>query len=104
MADNNNLDLFPFYPYENTELLGVGYRIIEYTSGALAVERTDPPPCYFAPVVVDEDGTYHFDRDNVEWYDEKPANADEILNEYDNPQDLKWLFEEMRKQDKKKSK
>jgi len=90
MAHDNDI-LLPMYPYFPIDDMGIGYKIAEYTNGALILERLDPP-LYIAPVVIDADGTYRIDRDNVDWIDGKPDNADEILNEKDNPQELKWLF------------
>ena len=92
----NDEPIIPIFPYLPTENIGVGYKIIEYTNGALVLERLDPP-YYIAPVVIDADGTYRIDRDNVDWLDGKPDNADDILNEKDNHDDLKWFFTNLHK-------
>jgi hypothetical protein len=79
---------------EQDAKIGVVYNQCVDKNGKLFVERLDPP-MYTAPVIIDADGKYHLDRDNVVWHDPKPADGDALLDEKDVSEDLKWIFKDI---------
>lgn len=100
-TDNTNLQtvthIFPAPVEDEGDTLGgVWYRLELYSDGSILVGRDDEPR-FFAPVVYDPaTDIYSIDRDNVEWIDDKPANADDILNAADSKKQLRRLIENAR--------
>ena len=78
---------------EQDTKFGVVYNQVVTKDGKMYVERLDPPT-YTVPVIIDADGRYHLDRENVVWHDQKPDEADALLDEKDVSEDLKWIFKD----------
>ena len=97
MSNTNNTHLhtitniFPPEVQDEGEPLGVWYHLYLYDDDSIIFGRDDVPR-FSAPVIFDTAaGIYRIDRDRVEWIDDKPDNADDILNAADKKERLRRL-------------
>lgn len=87
-----------FDPNEPPDDLGaVDLHSFEYMDGRLEFGR-DTEPRFRVPVILNDAGEYHFDRERVEWIDGIlfAEERDRILDLYDEPRFLKTMFTDMK--------
>lgn len=88
-----------FYKIEEDDVpdVGVFSHLFEYENGRMSLGR-DTKPRFAVPVVRDDNGLLHLDRDNVVWVDPEPTDPKErerLLDEYDDPKDLQRRVNEL---------
>lgn len=79
-----------FDPNEPPDDLGaIWTHVYEYDDGRLEFGR-DTEPRFVVPIILDDAGEYHFDRENVQWIDGIlfAEERDKLLDQFDNAREL----------------
>lgn len=74
------------------------YKLLEFDNGYLLLVRFENPT-YSVPIIKDDAGQYHFDRDNIQWLDDEPPTAEQaadIIEKEDTTETLQYLVDNLK--------